>query len=617
MMNCGSTSTTTSFALRQLSLALSLGGGLLAAPGAHAAATLAPGLANCSDAGITQLLDHAPQVKVVATRTFHKGQPLSLQPQASAPRVERDLCMVKLQVGPGTPGPSGAPSTQAGIGIELWLPAPQAWNGRIHNVGGGGFMGAPSITATDQLAQGFSGIAPVSQIANAEGAVSAVTDTGHTTPGQAPPALNGSFLMLPSGAVNTVQWADFSERGIHETTVLTKRLTAAFYGAPARHAYFEGCSTGGRQAHKYAQSFPQDYDGILAGAPAINWTRFITAELYPQVAMQQDGGGPISPAQLNHVSAAAISACDTMLNGQHLGYIADPATCRYNPAKDKTVLCTSSGGTDTSGACVSLAQARTVNKIWFGQTRDGSVPDPARTTGYGAGLADQQLWFGVTRGTSLPRGLANSRDGVALPFPIAANQVALNLHDASLATANFTNATGNGQDNWKKLTYADLARAYDQGIAQQQAFARINTDNPDLSAFRDRGGKMMVYHGTSDNVIPLSGTLHYFDALVRHEGGLSQADQFYRLYTVPAMGHCEGVGSADGIPGVSPAAAPPLPVKGQLYQQLVSWVEHQQPPGRIMLANTDKTVEHPLCKFPSMLHYKGGNVNAGASYDCR
>lgn len=546
--------------LRHWILLMSVGNSLLATAVVHAAPAI--GLANCTDAGITRLLDQGAQVSVIATRAFHAGQPLTLQPQASAPLAERDLCMAKLLVGPGSPGPAGAPSTQAGIGIELWLPAPEAWNGRIHNVGGGGYMGAPSITARDQLAQGFSGIAPVSQIANAEGAVSAVTDTGHTTPGQAPPALNGSFLMLPSGAVNTVQWMDFSERGIHQTAALTKRLTAAFYGTPARHAYFEGCSTGGRQAHKYAQRFPQDYDGILAGAPAINWTRFITAELYPQVAMQQDGGGPISPAQLDHVSAAAISACDTTLNGQHLGYIADPASCRYNPTKDPTVLCRNSGGTDTSSACVSLAQAATVNKIWFGQTLDGSAPDPARSTGYGAGLVDKQLWFGVTRGTSLPRGLANSKDGVGLPFPIAANQVALNLHDASLATANFSNATGNGQDNWKKLTYADLARAYDQGVAQQQAFARIDTDNPDLSAFRDRGGKMMVYHGTSDVVIPLSGTLHYFDALVRHEGGLSQADRFYRLYTVPAMGHCEGIGSANGLPGVSPAAAPPLPARG-------------------------------------------------------
>jgi len=177
-----------------------------------------------------------------------------------------------------------------------------------------------------------------SETANVEGSVSAVTDNGHGGRGIISGNLDGPFAMNPDGRINTALWTDFSSRGIHEMAVKTKLLAAAYYGKPAQHSYFDGCSTGGRQAHKTAQDYPDDYDGILAGAPAINWTRLIVGEVYPQIVMARDLNAPLTDAQLQLVSSAAVSACDTDLNGQHAGYISDPAMCRYDPTHEREVL---------------------------------------------------------------------------------------------------------------------------------------------------------------------------------------------------------------------------------------------------------------------------------------
>jgi pimeloyl-ACP methyl ester carboxylesterase len=584
--------------------------------GTAKAAVQTPAFANCSDGQIRQLLDDDPDVQVLATRAYAKDAPLSAELGHKSPKALNDLCLIKLRVGPGSPGPAGAPSTQAGIGIEIWLPTAANWNGRIHNVGGGGFVGLPQISATDAIAPSVSMVTAASQIAGSEGAVSAITDTGHKTDNAATASKDGSFLMTATGEINATQWQDFSERGIHQTALLSKKLAAAFYDQPAKYAYFEGCSTGGRQAHKHAQAFPDDYDGIIAGSPAINWTRFINADLYPQIVMQRDLDGPISPEQLNHVSEAAVSACDSSLTGEHLGYIADPSACHYNPVKDKAVLCKASGGVDDSASCISIAQANAINKIWFGQTRDGSVPDPLRDNGDHVTLAANHMWYGPQRGTSL-LGLAGSTNGQGAPFLIASHQVALNLQDGTVATPDFINAAQPGADGWKKLSYAGLAGAYEQGIVLQKAFAHINTDEVDLADFRARGAKIMVFHGLADPVIPVQGTEHYYQSVVRAAGGQDQTDSFYRFYTVPGMGHCGGIGSVDGVTGVSPKADPPLPRPQQLYSHLVKWVEQGTAPDNIIIANADDTVEHPLCQYPKKLHYISGAKHAVNAYDCR
>src|SRR5690606_15648975 len=148
------------------------------------------------------------------------------------------------------------------------------------------------------------------------GEVTASTDTGHRYN-------TGDFAMLPDRTINTALWKDFSERAIHEMAVKAKALALAYYGKSPQYSYWTGASTGGRQGLKLAQVNPEDFDGILAGYPAINWTKFITTELYPQIVVQRDlAGVPLSNAQLDAASNAAIAECD-LVGGEHLGYIPD------------------------------------------------------------------------------------------------------------------------------------------------------------------------------------------------------------------------------------------------------------------------------------------------------
>jgi hypothetical protein len=211
---------------------------------------------------------------VTLVKAFKQGDPLALSatPASPPPPVAvKDMCLVKLTIGPGNPGPAGALSTSSGIHIEMWLPSPANWNKRIHNITLGGFGGNAIIGDTTLIT---AGTAPFLTgvtwgIAMNEGAVSAVNDGGH-----ADPAGTGSFAMNPDGTINSTLWTDVSTRATHEMTLKTKALVAAYYLTPQSFAYVDGCSGGGRQGFAEAQSFPADYNGILAGAPSIAQTRF-------------------------------------------------------------------------------------------------------------------------------------------------------------------------------------------------------------------------------------------------------------------------------------------------------------------------------------------------------
>jgi Tannase and feruloyl esterase len=554
---------------------------------------------------------------VLLVKAFKKNDPLTLgTPTPTTPIAANDVCVVKLLVGPGNPGPVGAPSTSAGIGIEVWLPTPANWNHRIHVAGGGGWAGGTGQTSLTALAgaggAGSTTPAP-SFIATVEGAVSANTDTGHTFG-------NGSFAMNPDGSINTVLWNDFAQRGIHEMAMKTKELTKAYYGKAAKYAYWDGFSTGGRQGHKLAQLHPDDFDGILAGAPAFNWTRFITNELYPQIVYQRDlGGVPLTSGQLNALGNAAINACD-VVNGQHMGYIPDPSECRYDPTIDPAAICTANGGTNGTVNCVTPLQAQAMNKLWFGQTRDGFAPPPSVDNAWSVHIGlGNHLWYGLARGSSFG-GLGGSIAGVPFPFSIATDMVALEMQNPSLGTPSFINATGNGANGWKTLSYAQMAEAYDLGVILQPSFAFINTDDANLRPFRRSGGKMIIYHGLADVLIMPQGSRHYYESVIRELGGLKEVQKFYRFFLIPGMTHGFGNGTTN------PNANPPLPSSAgqdgvadgtsQLYDVLTAWVEKGVAPSRIDIATPDKTKSRPICAYPKKATFVGGDVNVASSYVC-
>ena len=564
------------------------------------------------DSSIAKNFKPDEQTSVLLVRQFKKGDVLPYAPifRQSYPlvpaAVEADVCLVKLLVGPGNAGPQDAPSTSRGIGIEVWLPSKQAWNGRIQAIGGGGWAG----TQETDLTKVSSGVASpdlttAGTIASREGAVTSSTDTGHTGfHGD-----NGGFTLLPDGSINKRLWEDFAARGIHEQILKTKALVKAYYGSPARYTYWSGGSTGGRQGLKQAQRYPEDFDGILSGYPAINWTRFITGELYPQVVIQRDLGGKyMSLEQLALVSNAAIAACDTV-GGKHLGFILHPESCRYDPSKDRNVLCVADGGTNATAACVSPTQAVAINKIWYGMTADGSVPDPAIDNGFGP-ITGVRRWYGSQRGTNL-QFLAHQP-----PFNIATDLVAIELQNSKLATPQFKNASGNGQDGWKALSYEQLAKAYDAGLAMQKELADINTDDPDLSAFKARGGKLIHFHGTNDELIPYPGSVHYYERVVERMGGLAQVQPFYRMYLVPGLGHSPMNGTTN------PAASPPTYGfgSGKMYGLLTDWVEKGMAPEKVELqsASSEPVKKSlPMCPYPQKISYVRGDSFVAASYACQ
>jgi pimeloyl-ACP methyl ester carboxylesterase len=170
--------------------------------------------------------------------------------------------------------------------------------------------------------------------AGMEGSISASTDSGHAL-------TNGAWAMNPDGTPAQQLWIDYAHRAMHVMAQKTKALAVAYYGRPAHHAYYEGASTGGRHGYRLAQEYPDDYDGIVAVLPALNWAEWVTAAVYRSLVVQRDLGGTyLTRSQMDLVSNAAIRAGD-MLGGQHMGYIVDNAACNYDPTKDPEipVLC--------------------------------------------------------------------------------------------------------------------------------------------------------------------------------------------------------------------------------------------------------------------------------------
>lgn len=576
---------------------------------------------SCDMLGIGQLQIDT-QTKVLTVQAFKAGEEVRLA-NSPAPHAKTavDVCMVKLLVGPGHLGPASAPSTSPGIGIEVWLPAQGQWNQTIRSYGSGGWAGGYYADPT-RIGQTGAGN-PLFLAAVQKGYAVSGTDHGH---GGTVSGRNASFSMNPDGTINTVLWRDFAERSLLEQALKTKAVVKAYYGRAHARAYFDGFSTGGRQGYKLAQKYPEQYDGILAGAPAFNWTRFITAELYPQIVMQQDLGHALPAAKLHAVSAHALRACGGAQ--ANWGFLLDPLACTYNPARDAQALCQGetgeSGvlGSSTTPACLKLKEAQAINKIWYGMTRDGAAPDPAQDNGRTGTLASTrtQLWWGLTRGTDL-----TALAGNQAPFPIGTQVTALSLLNPRIAQKGmFTNATGNAADEWKTLSYAQLANAYERGLAMQAQFSDINTDSTDLSVLRDRGAKVLSYHGLSDQLIMPQGSLNYFDRLTQRMGGVDKVQNFNRLFFIPGLGHSgsfnqTGSIGLDGKPTPAESAALPQPSTGrdEMFIALRNWVEKGAAPERIELTSASGKLSLPICVHPRRPTLTGTEPHSARSYTCR
>ena len=421
-----------------------------------------------------------------------------------------------------------------------------AWNERIEDLGGGGYAGSVgSVTGATDV-----------------GYVGSSTDTGH------PASAGGTFALNPDNTLNWGLIRDFAFNGIHQQAVWTQKITKLYYGKGAKFTYWNGCSTGGRQGHQQAQKYPNDFDGILAGAPAFNWDRFIPSEQWGEIAMNQEVGAPISVAKLNAVKSASIAACDA-LDGITDGVIQDPRACHY---KASASACT---GNPTT--CLTSEEASAVNKIWDGP------PGPK---------AGERLWFGLERGTTF-LGL----DGPS-PFSISTQWFQYWVDQ-------------NPAFDWHTITEANFAEQFKQ--SELKFHDVIGTDNPDLSEFREHGGKMIIYHGLADLLIMPRGSYNYYNRATKHAGGLSEVQKFYRFFPYPGNSHCGGNPDQPNAPLINST---------DLFNELVNWVEHGIAPDSIIAYNNANpalaTVSRPICKYPDKLAYNGtGSTSVASSFACK
>ena len=488
----------------------------------------------CDDGGVgaTQLISDLPTLPTTTPANDTSVTIASVTSDTSPAGVP--YCLVKVVVQPA-------------INIWVGLPTGGQWNGRLQSEGGGGYAGSVNV--------------PVRAIE--AGYIGVQTDTGHT-------GGSGSFGMLtpvPNGAPDVQLQTDFAYRSEHLMAVVGKQLAQAFYGQLPIYSYWNGCSTGGRQGLRMAQDFPNDYDGILAGAPAIHWDRFQAYQIWPQLVMRSETGGVVSEAKRNLATSAAVAACDAD-DGVVDGVLNNPRQCQYNPQQDASITTPSCTSGDDS--CLKPDEATAIQKIWEGARNPNG----------------KLLWFGLERGTSLG-GLAGTN-----PFPIAVAQPRYWVYfDPSW--------------DWTTLSYDNYEAFFKKTM--QMVNPMMASENPDLTAFRNAGGKVLTWHGLADPLIMPAGTAAYYDAVTNVMGGsYQQTRQFFRHFEAPGVGHCGG--------GVGPTPQ-------NLFQTVVDWVEQGTAP-QTLLASKDlgngATQTRPLCPYPAKAEYVGtGSTDDAANFVCK
>jgi feruloyl esterase len=436
------------------------------------------------------------------------------------------------------------PTAESDVRFEVWLPLDK-WNSRYAQVGNGGWAGVISYgQMQDQLRRGYA---------------VASTNTGH----QVGPGLDAARFAFE----HPEQLVDFAYRAHHETTLKAKALVNAFYGKTPDKAYWFGCSSGGYEGLQEAQRFPADFDGILAAAPANNWTRLMAADFDATLAVLKDPASNLPPSALSVLYRGALAACDAG-DGVTDGVLEDPRQCRFDPG---TLQCAPNQKPDT---CLSPAQVEAARRVYRGPV------DPAtRATIYpGMAYGSEPFW--------------PNRDA-ANPFPIPVS------HYKWLVFAD---------PIWDWKTF-DMSKPSDYQ-AYQKAEAKfaplLNATNPDLREFRKRGGKLLQWHGWSDQLIAAQNSIDYYESVVALFGGkTADVQTFYRLFMAPGVTHCSG---GPGPNTVDAQAA------------LEEWVEKATAPDQIMATHLTAGVvdrSRPLCPYPQVATYKGkGDTNDAANFSC-
>jgi len=425
------------------------------------------------------------------------------------------------------------PTADSDIRIEVWLPV-SGWNGRYEAVGGGGWAGAISYPEMNRAIRA--------------GYAASSTDTGHVGS-----AASGKFALGHPEKV-----IDYGYRSEHEMTVKAKAIIQAFYGKPARFSYWNGCSTGGKQALTEAQRYPRDYNGIIAGAPANYMIHLHVAQVAVWEFAHRTPDATIPAAKYPAVHAAVLDACDA-LDGLKDGLIENPRACHFDP---KTIEC--QDGDEPS--CLTAPQVETADAI-YAPTRN------PRTHAV--------IFPGLEPGSELGWGLLIGGKE-ALIAPDTFRYIIFKNPDWDASKL----------DLGKDVAYADKV---DGGLN--------NAIDPNLNPFFSHGGKLIIYHGWEDQLISPGSTLDYYASVLKTVGALAKQDM--RLFMVPGMQHCRG--------GDGPDVFDMMPAISQ-------WTEGGTAPTQVIAAHKTKgTVDRtrPLCPYPQIAKYKGsGSIDEAASFVC-
>ncbi len=451
------------------------------------------------------------------------------------------------------------PSPDSDIRFEVWMPS-SGWNGKFQGVGNGGFAGSIS----------YAGLAD----AVAHGYATASTDTGHQAGGT-----DASWALRHPEKI-----VDFGYRAVHETAVVAKAVITRYYGSAPSRSYFSSCSNGGRQALMEAQRYPADYDGIIAGAPANDWTHLLAGAGWDMKATMGQPASYISAAKLPAIEGAALNACDAA-DGVKDGVIEDPSRCRFDPG---TLLCKGA----ESDACLTALQLTALRQIYAGpRDSKGRQVFPGYSPG---GEAEQGGWAAWITGPAPEK---------ALLFAFG-TQFYMNMV--------FDNP------GWQFRSF-DVDR--DTKAADDKLAGVLNATNADLSAFQKRGGKLILYHGWSDAAIPAASTTDYYQRVIARMGA-KETSGFVRLYMAPGMQHCGGGSGADSF---GQGGTPSGDRFHDLAAALEAWVERGQAPAAIIAtkykAGTNRASgtlrTHPLCPYPQVARWKGsGSTDDGANFSC-
>jgi feruloyl esterase len=482
------------------------------------------------------------------------------------------------------------PTADSNIKIEVWLPE-SGWNGRFLGTGGGGFQGTITYNSlASGIRAGFA--ATNSDLGTGSSGCNSLYcgSNGITTP------LATAFGNpgVPSTGLfgHPERIKDFGYRAIHLMTLRGKEIAKAFYGQTAQKAYFAGCSTGGQNALMEAQRFPDDYDGILAGAPAFNRTHLHMAGLSLWQDTHASPGRLMQPGQMTLINQAVIAQCVGRDGGASTDqFLTDPRDCHFDP---KALLCT---GGKVPPACLTSEQVTTMRNYYAGTIDpvNGDVINPGAPRG---NETDDVRALGLALQQQLPEaafdGLFYWVFGASFGHPSSA------------------------------VNFANFDFHHDVDKVDDRLARVLNANSTDLGDFRQHGGKLIMYHGWADPLIPSQSSINYFNALVRDDGhdhgfqqvsfggdrnlALRRTQSYARLYMVPGMYHCAGGPGPNAFDALTP---------------LVTWVETGVAPDAIVAAkfvnDTPPAVQmtRPLCVFPKVAKYNGsGSTSIAANFTC-